>query len=136
MAINRRADYQRLCAELKSSTDGEAKNRLRATILELVTEDEGYARGFIEDSLRRGLSYISSTVGNGEGRPFSIAAEVHELEGEPTVLVGLSFRPIVGDDLDDLIEEIGAEIQEIADIHGFDWLIGELAVNGRSVARV
>lgn len=133
MAINRRADYQRLCSELKSSTDGETRDRLRATILELVAEDESYARGFIEDSLRRGLSYISATVGKGEGRPFSIAAEVHRAAGQPTVLVGLSFRPVVGDELDELIPEIGAEVRELADLHGYDWLIGELAINGRSV---
>lgn len=135
MVANRRADYQRLCEELRASETIELKERLKSNIRELIAEDDSYARGFIEDSLRRALKYISPTVGRDEGRPFSLAAEVHYPQGQPVVILGVSFRPKLEDNVDELIGYFGAEIRELAALRGFDWLIAELAINGRSIAQ-
>lgn len=135
MVANRRADYQRLCEELRGSENSKLQEKLKGTIRKLISEDDNYARGYIEDSLRRALKYISPTVGRDEGRPFSISAEIHYSTGKPTVLLGVSFRPKIGDDLDDLIGYFGEEIYGLAKLKGFDWLIEELAVNGKSIPR-
>lgn len=135
MVANRRADYQRLCEELRVSKTAELKEELKETIRKLIAEDDSYARGFIEDSLRRTLKYISSTVGRDEGRPFSLAAEIHYLKSKPVVVLGASFRPKLEDNVDELIEHFGEEIYSLAGLKGFDWLIVELAINGRSVTQ-
>lgn len=130
---NRRADYQRLCEELRVSKDGKLQEKLKQSIRKLIIEDDEYARGFIEDSLRRGLKYISPTVGRDEGRPFSLAAEIHYDAGQPFVILGASFRPKLNDDLDYLVGYLGEEIQGLARMRGLGWLIQELAVNGKSI---
>jgi len=135
MVANRRADYQRLCEELRTSEDSKVRESLRSSLRELIADDDNYARGFIEDSLRRSLRYISPTVGKNEGRPFALAAEIHYLADEPVVVLGAAFRPRIGDDLDDLISYFGEEIYGLAKLKGFDWLIAELAVNGRSIPK-
>lgn len=136
MVANRRVDYQRLCEELGNSRDEETRSEIKSSIIELVIEDKDYARGFIEDSLRRALKYISPTVGKDEGRPFAIVAEVIlQKPDEPVVLVGASFRPKVEDDVHENILFLGEEIYGLAAMRGFDWLIGRLAVNGIVVPR-
>lgn len=135
MVANRRADYQRLCEELRVSETIELKEELKGNIRKLIAEDDGYARGFIEDSLRRALKYISPTVGKDEGRPFVLAAEIHYPQGQPVVVLGASFKPKLEDNVDELIGYFGEEIRELAALRGFDWLIAELAVNGKSIAQ-
>jgi len=135
MVANRRAEYQRLCEELRTSDDGKAQDRLKSSIRELITADDSAVRGYIEDSLRRSLRYISPTVGKAEGRPFSLAVEIRYSQGDPVVLLGVSFRPKIGDDLDHLIGYFGEELYGLARLKGFDWLIAELAVNGKSIPR-
>lgn len=136
MVANRRADYQRLCEELGNSRDEETRSEIKASILELIIEDRDYARGFIEDSLRRALKYISPTVGRDEGRPFAITAEVVlRKPNDPVILVGASFRPKIEDDVHENILFLGEEIYSLAAMRGFDWLIERLAVNGVVVPR-
>lgn len=135
MVANRRADYQRLCEELRVSESNELRERLKGEFRELIAEDEDYARGFIEDTLRRALRYLSPTVGRSDARPFSLAAEINHSSGLPTVLLGASFLPRVDDDVDELTRYFGEEIYGLARLKGFDWLIEELAVNGQSIAR-
>lgn len=135
MVANRRADYQRLCEELRGSESGELREKLKAELRELIAEDEDYARGFIEDTLRRALRYLSPTVGRNDARPFSLAVEINHSSGAPAVLLGASFLPRVGDDVDQLTSYFGEELYGLARLKGFDWLIEELAVNGQSIAR-
>lgn len=135
MVANRRADYQRLCEELKGSESKELRSKLQEELRELIAEDEDYARGFIEDSLRRALRYLSPTVGRNDPRPFSLAVEISHNTGVPTVLLGASFLPRVGDDVEQLTNYFGEELYGLARLKGFDWLIEELAVNGLSIDR-
>ena len=131
---NRRAEYQRLYEELKLVVADPARSELQSAIRELILEDSDYARGFLEDSLRRALRFISPVVGKRTGREFAIAAEIHSLGGRPVVLLGASFLPKIGDDVPELTALFGEEIYGLARMKGFDWLIEELAVNGRSIA--
>lgn len=135
MVANRRADYQRLCEELRGSESVELQEKLKGELRELIAEDENYARGFIEDTLRRALRYLSPTVGRNDGRPFSLAAEINHSSGVPTVLLGASFLPRVGDNVAELTRYFGEELYGLSRLKGFDWLIEELAVNGQSIAR-
>lgn len=135
MVANRRADYQRLCEELRGSENSDLQESLKESIRQLIIEDDSYARGFIEDSLRRSLRYISPTVGRDENRPFSLAAEVYYTSGVPSILLGASFQPKIEDNLDELIPYFGEEIYGLAKLKGLDWLIQELAVNGHSISR-
>lgn len=132
--VNRRADYQRLCEELRVSKDSRAKTRLKKKLTELILEDDSYARGFIEDTLRRTLRFVSPTVGRDQGRPFSLTVEIHQNEGKPVAIVGASFLPKVGDDVEALISYFGEELYGLARMRGFDWLIQELAVNGTAIS--
>jgi hypothetical protein len=135
MVANGRAEYQRLCEELRTSADGKEQEKLRSSIRALITADDSYARGFIEDSLKRSLRYISPTVGRDEGRPFSLAVEIHYPGGQPVVLLGAAFLPRLDDDTEELVSYFGEEIYGLARLKGFDWLIAELAVNGKSIPR-
>lgn len=135
MVANRRAEYQRLCEELKVSESAKDQEALKGAIRELIVADEPSIRGIIEDSLRRSLRYISPTVGRDQGRPFSLAVEIHEVSGSPAVIIGAAFKPKVGDDVSHLISYFGEEIYGLARLKGFDWLVQELAVNGESIAR-
>jgi len=135
MVANRRAEYQRLCEELRGSEDSKAQEKLKRSIRDLITADDSFARGFIEDSLRRSLRYISPTVGRDEGRPFSLAVEIHYPEGQPVLLLGAAFLPKLEDDLDELVSYFGEELYGLARLKGFDWLIAELAVNGKSISQ-
>jgi len=135
MVANRRADYQRLCEELTGSKDEGLREGIRAEVRDLISEDEDYARGYFEDSLRRSLGYISPTVGKKQDRPFVISVEIHREHTGPVAVIGVAFRPKIDDDLEDLNGFLGEEIYGLARLKGFDWLIAALAVNGELIPR-
>jgi len=135
MTARRRADYQRLCEELKGSEDESIREEIKDQIIALIAEDEDHARGFFEDSLRRSLGYISPTVGKKQDRPFSLAVEIHHRNTVPVIVLGASFRPKLDDNVVDLSVFLGEEIYGLARLKGFDWLIDTVAVNGNSVAQ-
>lgn len=136
MTGNRRVDYQQLCEQFYSSDDNLVKSQLQSAILELVVDDEDYAKGFIEDTLNLGLRWLSPTVGKNKDRPFTLTVEMHsQKDGSTVAIIGAAFKPKIGDDIENLTNNLGEEIYGLSKAKGFDWLIEELAVNGKSIAK-
>lgn len=136
MTANRRVEYQKLCEQLASSKTVKSQQNFRAALKELVASDENYAKGFIEDTLNLGLRWLSPTVGKTKDRPFTLIAEIHTDEkNNPFAIVGVSFKPKMGDNIKELSYNLGKELYVLSSMKGFDWLIKDLAVNGHYIEK-
>lgn len=127
---NKRADYQQLFGGV---VDGHPLDATKIDkISSLMLEDQAYANGFFENSLRRTLNYVSPTVGRNKDRPFSIVINLEVSDdGMPHLIIGASFRPKIGDDVEHLTEFFGEELLGLSKMKGYSAFVGHIAVNGK-----